>query len=82
MRVSEVYGLTWDNIDFRFNTLRVNKNVVKYGNNGKSYTVTSPKTLKSIRTLPVPINLMKELQEYKKKFLDLENKNKELRKKK
>lgn len=66
LRCGELRGLTWDNIDFRFNTLRVNKNVVKYGNNGKSYTVTSPKTLKSIRTLPVPINLMKELQEYKK----------------
>lgn len=29
MRVSEVYGLTWDNIDFDKKTITVNKNIIK-----------------------------------------------------
>jgi integrase len=65
LRMGEMRGLTWDNIDFKFKTIRVNKNVVKYGSNGKSYTLTSPKTLKSIRTLPLPDGLLNELYLYK-----------------
>ena len=29
MRVSEVYGLTWDCIDFENKTLTINKNIIK-----------------------------------------------------
>lgn len=29
MRVSEVYGLTWDCVDFENKTLTINKNVIK-----------------------------------------------------
>ena len=68
LRCGELRGLTWDNIDFKFKTLRVNKNVVKYGTEGKSYTVTSPKTLKSIRTLPMPDSVVKDLEIYKKQI--------------
>lgn len=67
LRMGELRGLTWDNIDFKFKTIHINKNVIKYGSNGKPYTLTSPKTLKSIRTLPLPESLINELQVYKKK---------------
>ncbi len=33
MRVSEVYGLTWDNIDFVNKTITINKNIIKGINN-------------------------------------------------
>ena len=35
LRVSECYGLTWDNIDFEKKTLTVNKNIIK--KNQKKY---------------------------------------------
>lgn len=34
LRVSEVFGLTWEDIDLKNKTLSVNKNIVKKNQNG------------------------------------------------
>ena len=45
-----------DNIDFNRSTLTINKNIVKVPapKTGKPYTVTSPKTSSSYRTIRIP----------------------------
>lgn len=63
LRKGELRGLTWNDINFNRGTLSVNKNIVcvkdiKAGNN---YTLTSPKTLSSYRTLPIPKFLLESL---------------------
>ena len=78
MRISEVYGLTWDAIDFEHGLIRVNKIVKKLSKNykkgrvrgikGKSETIWyfgDCKTTKSFRTIPVGDRLLNELAEYK-----------------
>lgn len=59
LRIGELRGLTWDNIDFEEKTLSVKKNVVNV--DGKTL-VTSPKSKKSIRTLPITDTLAEDLR--------------------
>lgn len=79
MRVSEVYGLTWDCIDFEKKTITINKNIIKKNKYGKpkKYTVSKGhsvevwfygtcKNPQSNRTLSVGDTLIKALKEYKK----------------
>ena len=73
-RKGELLGLTWDNVDFDNNTIHI-----KYNRTGSKketvYTVTTPKSKKSIRTIPVKQEIMdmlkaeKALQENNKKLL-------------
>lgn len=61
----ELRGLTWNDIDFNRSALTVNKNIVKVPDpkTGKPYTVTSPKTSSSYRTIPIPNFLLKDLSD-------------------
>lgn len=63
LRNGELRGLTWNDINFNRSTLTVNKNIVKVPDSktGKPYTVTSPKTSSSYRTIPIPNFLLKYL---------------------
>lgn len=65
LRNGELRGLTWNDINFNRSTLTVNKNIVKVPDpkTGKPYTVTSPKTSLSYRTIPIPIFLLKDLSD-------------------
>ena len=65
LRNGELRGLTWENINFNKHTLTVNKNIVKVPNEstGKPYTITSPKTMSSYRTIPIPNFLISDLEE-------------------
>lgn len=65
LRNGELRGLTWNDIDFNRSTLTVNKNIVKVPDpkTGKPYTVTSPKTSSSYRTIPIPNFLLKDLSD-------------------
>ena len=65
LRKGELRGLTWNDIDFNRSTLTVNKNIVKVPDpkTGKPYTVTSPKTSSSYRTIPIPNFLLKDLSD-------------------
>ena len=77
MRISEVFALTWDDIDFEKRTLSVNKQVVKrnFGadvrkvieKKGKkeqrsSWYFTTPKTPASVRTVPFGETLYQALK--------------------
>lgn len=85
LRVSEVYGLTWDDIDFEKRTLTVNKIAKKLdkdcsgtrkgGIRGKAKTkwyLGACKTASSYRTIKIGDSLYKALKEYK----ELQEKNK------
>ena len=78
LRKGEMRALTWNDIDFENKLVRINKNCVTIGGEGsKKYNITTPKTKKSIRTLPVPdilINHLKLLLDEKKKYYGFNNK--------
>lgn len=65
LRNGELRELTWNDINFNRSTLTVNKNIVKVPDSktGKPYTVTSPKTSSSYRTIPIPNFLLKDLSD-------------------
>ena len=65
LRNGELRGLTWNDINFNRSTLTVNKNIVKVPDpkTGKPYTITSPKTSSSYRTIPIPNFLLKDLSD-------------------
>lgn len=77
LRVSEVFGLTWDNIDFIKKTITVNKNILKKNQeggtkkrliSGNSTTVWyfgTCKTKGSYRTIEIGDTLLNALKEYK-----------------
>lgn len=78
LRVSEVYGLTWDRIDFEKKTLRVDRIAKKFEYNGKgksargisgqaqtTWYLGACKTKSSYRTVPIGDTLINALQDYK-----------------
>lgn len=86
LRIGEVYGLTWEDIDFNAKTLSVNKQVYKrnYGvdvrkvmkDKGKreeksAWYFGDTKTSASVRTIRIGDTLISELKEYRK--MQLEN---------
>ena len=78
LRASEVFALTWNDIDFRNKTISVNKNILKKNQvgatkkrhiSGNSTTVWyfgTCKTQTSYRTIPIGETLLNALKEYKK----------------
>ena len=63
LRRGEARALTWNDINFEEKQLRVNKNIVQIGNdNSNTYTVTTPKTKSSIRTIPIAETLLNDLK--------------------
>lgn len=60
LRRSEMFGLTWDDVDFENNTITVNKSRQKV--NG-AMTVLSCKTASSIRTISMPSSVANKLKE-------------------
>lgn len=83
MRVSEVYALTWDCIDFEKKTITVNKNIIKKNKFGKpkKYTISKGhstevwfygtcKNPQSNRTISIGDTLIKALKEFKKEQVE------------
>lgn len=64
LRLGELLGLSWDNIDFDKKTITVNKTVSYV--EGKIY-ITSPKTTKSNREIVVSAALIEAIKSYKEK---------------
>ena len=77
LRVSEVFGLTWDDIDFVKRTITVNKNILKKkqaggtkkrlisGNSTTVWYFGTCKTKGSYRTIEIGDTLLKALKKYK-----------------
>lgn len=61
IREGEMLALTPSDFDFEKKEVRINKTF--YILNGKHY-ITSPKTIKSVRTIKIPLFLCDELQDY------------------
>ena len=72
LRKDEIRALNWNDIDFKNNTLSVNKGISD-NVNGKRYVISSPKTKSSNRTLPLPKEVINELKELKQKCMEYTN---------
>ena len=72
LRISEVLGLTWDNIDFIENTITINKITVRDNN---TVILKSPKTESSERTISAPKEIINLLREHKRNQLEDKLKN-------
>ncbi|KEI48446.1 integrase [Enterococcus faecium UC7256] len=67
MRVGEVCGLTWDNVDFSNGTITVEKQMVK---NDGAWVYGTPKTSSSNRTIFIGQTLLAILKKHKKQQLE------------
>lgn len=67
MRVGEVCGLTWDNVDFSSGTITVEKQMVK---NDGLWVYGTPKTASSNRTIFIGQTLLSILKKQKKQQLE------------
>ena len=72
LRKGEARALNWNDINFTNNTIRINKGL-NDNVNRKKYTITSPKTLTSNRTLPIPKELVNDLKELKENAMSYTN---------
>lgn len=64
LRRSEIWGLTWNDINFETNELSVNKTLQKVNNEMK---ILPCKTQSSVRTIALPSSLISMLKRYKEK---------------
>lgn len=64
LRVSELCGLKWEDIDFEQGTMSISRGCTDL--NGKA-VIGPPKSDKSIRIIPIPQDLLKELKNERKK---------------
>ena len=65
LRQGEACGLQFKDIDFNKKEVSINKTLTTKLK-GQLYTISSPKTANSNRTLPIPLKLLKEYQELNK----------------
>lgn len=66
LRIGELCGLKWEDIDFAAYTLSVKRTVQRITKNGKSQIIIgSPKSRTSVRVVPIPAFLMTLLNDYK-----------------
>lgn len=77
LRLGEVLGLKWSDIDFKENTLSVQRSVrrvVEIQRDGSRIRILKevpPKTENSFRTLPVPNSILSKLRSYKREQNEL-----------
>lgn len=64
LRRGELVGLNWSNVDLIKKEIKIRDNAVRDYENG-GYTITSPKTKKSVRTIPLRNSLVEELKQLK-----------------
>ena len=71
MRVGELSALTWRDIDYKTNTIRINKAMAYAKSEGGSY-IKEPKTPTSVREVIIPqseINALKKLEKHQKEVI-------------
>lgn len=64
MRRGEILGLKWNDIDFRSNSLQVNRTLSYV--QGEGYLFTTPKTTRSKRKIPLSNLVIAELKEHRR----------------
>ena len=64
LRRGELVGLNWTNVDLIRKEIKIRDNAVRDYENG-GYTITSPKTKRSVRTIPLTSQLVEELKQLK-----------------
>ena len=69
MRLGEILGLTWDDIDFENKKLTINK-ALQFTNE-KGLSLETPKTTSSHRTILIPQSLIDELKKWQKVQADI-----------
>jgi len=69
LRLGEMCALKWEDIDFTNETLKIERTVYLKCVKGQTAMLcfSTPKTLSSVRTIPIPPFLLKLLKQYKKK---------------
>ena len=72
LRKGEIRALDWNDIDFNNNTLTIRKGLSD-NVNGKKYIISSPKTLKSNRTLPLSKKFIDDLKALKESVMQYTN---------
>ena len=75
LRKGEAQALTWKDISFEKKELKINKTLTTKIK-GEKWTISTPKTKNSIRTLPIPQNLLNDLKSIYNcaiKYRDFEN---------
>lgn len=65
LRQGEACALTWNDINFKKREVNINKTLTTKLR-GQLYNISSPKTANSNRTLPIPLKLIKSLEELQK----------------
>lgn len=66
LRVGELCGLKWENIDFDNAVLSVKRTVQRVSKNGKSQVVIgTPKSKTSVRAVPIPVFVLDILKNFK-----------------
>lgn len=77
LRLGEVLGLKWNDIDFKDNTLSVKRSVRRIveiqrdGSRNRVLKEVPPKTENSFRTVPIPNSILSKLKSYKKEQNEL-----------
>jgi integrase len=68
-RVGELIGLTWNDCDFKNNTISINHNLIyRQQDNGKcEMHITTPKTSSGVRTIPMLSEVRKVLMQERRK---------------
>ena len=64
-RKGEALALSWDDVDFSQNKVKINKSVTRKAKDG-AYAVTTPKNKWSNREIDLPNDFMKKFMEYQK----------------
>lgn len=67
MRLGEICGLRWEDIDFANQMIKVRRTIQRISseNSGTRFLIDTPKTQKSVRDIPIPEFLMSYLRERK-----------------
>lgn len=67
-RVGELIALTWDDIDFQKNLIKITKTLYSPTHNMKKYELLPPKTAGSVRTVPMDEMVMNYLKDLKMEY--------------
>ena len=69
IRIGELLALRWEDIDFEKKLLYIYHTITIMKNSDKiQWILGEPKTKKSKRVIPLPINILKELKKMKKRI--------------